>query len=909
MNGRGSRWVALHARLLRICARTLGEGALRQANADFARLLAECPNRRSCARLLWREVRSLVSTWRRDRRYLGREAWEPTRRPDGTATVLPAKLSLAGRGRVAADVLGRAIRHGARQLIAEPGFSLTCALFLGLGILVATAGFSALNAALWRPEPWVSHPDRLVQIYTSGYTGDPYGPSSYPDMIDVREAADTLSGLMGFGGEQIVVSVDGEEPRRVVGQWVTGGFFETLGVPLLLGRGITDDDVDGDARVAVAGYDFWQRKLGGSPDVLGRRIEIEGKPHTIVGVAPAGMLAVGEPLIVDLWAPLRHTLVEHRNSAGMGVLIGRLAGGATSEQLEAELAGLAEHLADSYPDLWIDGRGNPVRFTVVSMSGARIPPSARGQLLLAVALGALLVGLLLATVCANVATLFLVRAMRQRAAIATRLALGSGRGRIVLELTVQGVLLAALGAAIGLALTSWLAGVLAAGPDSWLGIPVALDLRPDIRVLGFAVLLVVIVGAAFALAPALRVSSLDLATAMKGPAGAGGGGRRGRGKGLVAIQVAASLALLVAAAIVVRGLDQLQRTDLGFEPQGVTLTELDLSFGDYDEAQERAFVDALTRSSGGALTGVAVARTVPLAGTTLSYVLDIDGYEPPPGQVVVVPTNMISPGYFELMGMRLVAGRDFDEDDREGAQLVVIANEAFVSAYGLPANPLGHGVQMDDERAEIVGVVATAKYQSPAEPELPHLWLPYAQAPRPRLFVHARGRGDAAAVLASVREAIHAIDPELPILSTMRLQQVVDDATMGERVLSIGLGAAGVLALGLSVLGIYGSVAHLVGQRRRELSIRMAVGASRGSILRLVLQQGLLLATIGLVAGSALSIGVGQLLRSAITGIGGFEPWSLLLGIAMLALTTLAASLAPALRAARLDPAKALHAE
>jgi hypothetical protein len=306
---------------------------------------------------------------------------------------------------------------------------------------------------------------------------------------------------------------------------------------------------------------------------------------------------------------------------------------------------------------------------------------------------------------------------------------------------------------------------------------------------------------------------------------------------------------------------------------------------------------------------MAVARTVPFRGITMQTTIEVEGYEPPPGQVPVVPMNQVTPGYFDVMGMRLVAGRDFEATDQPATEKVVVINETFARAYGLPDNPIGWPITVNDDPATVIGMVADAKYQSPSERSLPHLWIPLSQYPAARLIVHLRGQGDPVATMARLREAVHAIDPELTIVSMELLEQVVADVTLPERVLSAGLAGAGSLALVLAALGIYGSVSHLVAQRSRELGIRRAVGATDGSVIVLVLRQGIRLIAFGLVGGAAVAVAVGGLLRSLVAGTAGLQPILVLTAVALLAIVAVLASLVPAMCAARIDPIATLRTD
>jgi putative ABC transport system permease protein len=781
-------------------------------------------------------------------------------------------------------------------------------LSLGFGIACATTFFSLINAVLLRPSPYIEDPDRLVVVFDVDYAGR-YGNMSYPDIVDIREQSEALAALEAITMSHVMVSTGSEAERQEQAEEVSEGYFDLLGVPIEVGRGFMADDQEVDWNVAVISHRRWQRDYDGDPEVLGKSIRVEGRYHTIVGVAPPGLLALGAPAAHDLWIPLRRSWRENRGIHGVRA-VGRLADGATVETARAQAKLVAGRLADAYPQSWSYFQGQANSVDILGERVSRLPPHLRAPILGVAAMISMVIGLVLLVACSNVANLLLTRAVRRRSEIAVRLALGASRRHLVQQLLTESAAVAVIAGGVGLLTTHLLTRLLAHG-STLLPIPVTPDIGVDLRVACFSLLMALVTIVAFGLAPALQASRTELIAAIKGDEGGSHSRRFDLRRALVNAQVAGSLVLVVGSVLLLRSLQQASTVDLGFEPENLAVLSLDLSHRQYEaEAGRQLYSDLCDRLR--ALPGVesvAMAQTAVLGWTNVNVgQLEPEGYQQGPDENVMAAYNLVTPGYFELLGMPLLSGRDFRPDDSPGTTKVAIVNQEFADRYWPGQDAVGKRIGSKDPLL-VVGVVGNARYHSVTADPPPHLWQPFNQIYRPAATIHIRTTGDPSPLLISFREQVRALDSELPIISIDLMESIVDDATLLERIVSALLSGTGVITMALAMIGIYGVMAFSISQRRREVGVRIALGADPRMVVLMIIRDGIYLSLVGLAVGLGVVLLLTPVLGAVLFGVSPLDPLSLMVGVGLLMTATVAASLPVALQAARLNPIESLRTE
>lgn len=812
------------------------------------------------------------------------------------------------------------LRYAARMLIRNPGFTVVAVLSLALGIGANTGIFSLVNAALLRPLP-VEHPEELVAIYTSDYSGPPFSSSSYPDYLDFRDKTSVFSGVVAHSLSPASVTI-GDRSERALGALVTGNYFELLGVPAARGRtfGREEDQTPGAHSVAVIGHAFWQR-LGGRDDILGQTMNVNGHPFTIIGIAPASFTGLLRGLDADLWMPSSsigqvnpgsQSALSQRSSRRW-MLMARLAPGKTREEAQSAMTVLASQLAEAYPPAWRDVRQAVRRVTVVAERDARVRPNIRGSVIGFMALLMAVVGLVLLIACANVANLLLARAAARRHEIAVRLSLGAPRVRLVRLLLTESVLLSMLAGAAGLLIAFWMTRAIGSFKPP-VPLPIALDIDLDASVLGFALALSIVTGLIFGLVPALQSTRPDLVPALKNDdMGLGVAHRRiNLRHALVVVQVSLSLLLLVGAGLFVRTLQQSHAIDVGFDATGVVVTSIDLTprrtTPERGTALYREIIDRLGRLPG--VERVSLADSVPLGLGASRQGLEIEGYQPQPNEDMEHHFNFVSPQYFETMKIRVVAGRAFTEEDREGAPPVAMVNEAFAQRFWPGQNPIGRRINVNGAWAEVVGATRDGRYVNMLEETRPYFFLPMWQGYRREAELHVRMRdAGSSALVAAIRRELRAVDPDLPVYAVAFLSDQIGVGLLPQRVAASLLGIFGVLATLLAAIGLYGVLAHAVSARRREIGVRMALGAEPHDILTLVVTEGMQVVGVGLALGMAAAFAVTRLLSTLLYGISPRDPLTFAGTAIVLAVVAFAASYFPARRAARIDPIRVLRNE
>lgn len=804
------------------------------------------------------------------------------------------------------------IRFGIRQLLKKPGFAALAIISLALGIGANTSIFSLVDTVLLRPLP-VQEPSRLAVLYGTLHNGADVTLQSYPNYKDYRDRNTVMSGLALYRVVMANLSHSGNN-ERAWGYLVTGNYFDVLGVKPFLGRSflLEEDQTPGSHPVAILSYGSWERRFGSDPATVGKTTHFNGKPYTIVGVMPKGFIGTEVAYAPEMFIPIQMAAdiepgaqyLERRTSDNM-FAIGRLKPGVTTAQAEAELKTLTAQLALDYPE-------NAGRGLFLMRPGLFLPEirnAVFGFTGILFAVGALV--LLLA--CVNLANLLLARATERRKEIGIRLAVGASRRRLVRQLITESLLISLAGGAAGIGLAA-LINHSVRSMRLPIEITLLFDLRTDWRVLTFTLVLSVATGILFSLIPALQSSKPQLVSSLK-EEGSMAGFRRSRLRNaLVIAQVSLSLVLLISAGLIVRGLQAAQKVRPGFNPQNVVALTFSVVLQGYDEVRGRAFYNQVLEKTGALpqVERVAMVDNLPLGLNYNSSGVYIEGAEftSVSNLPLVVPYST-GPGYFDVMNIPL-RGRDFRMDENKVEMRVAIVNETFARRFYPAQDPIGKRFNFrgpDNPWWEIVGVVPDGKYNSLGENPKAAVFTPFLRDFEAAVTLVARTRGDPRATLGAMQAEIRKLDSELPIYSAKTLTEHMGTSLFPARMAAMTLGSFGLLALVLAAVGIYGVMSHVVAGRTREIGLRMALGAQRLDVQKLILRQGMWLAGIGAVIGLVVAFGGAQLLKNFLYGVSASDPVTftaialMLLGIALLACWI------PARRATRVDPMVALRAE
>jgi macrolide transport system ATP-binding/permease protein len=831
------------------------------------------------------------------------------------------------------------LKYAARMLGKRPAFTAVAALTLALGIGANTAIFSVVNGVLLQRLP-VGDPEALVLFsetnsegtsQTDGIMPTPWQRFSSADYRHFLERVPAFSGLAAFRSGEDRLSVvaqggsPGERTQLARGHLVSGNYFGVLEAHALHGRTLSaDDDRPGAMPAAVVSYGYWHERWADDPSVVGKTVALNGEPFTIVGVMPPSFFGERVRRAPDFWLPLSfQPVIEHRESyAGnqqtywLG-LIGRLRAGAGLDRAEAQVnVALRQLLAQQFgeqlsPEQRARMSGPLVRL-VPGGSGISFLRSAYGErlrVLMAVAVFVLLIA------CANVASLMLSLAAARRPEVAMRLALGASRWRLVRQLLTESVLLAVLGGAAGLALAEWGVRVLKALVARTSPVDVGLSLR----VLVFTLLVSLVAGVLFGLAPALRAGRGDLATSMRERGEGASAARRGPklAPALVVAQVALSLVLLLGAGLLVRSLVNLTGESVGFARDGVLLVDIDTRLSGYGSAELAGYyarlIERVSRVPG--VRSATVATYSPMSGSSRTNTVAIQGFRPEPHQSMDVETPSVGPGYAETLGLPVVAGRELTERDAAGSPPVVVVNQAFARAYFGGRNPVGGrlGFSTDhDGDFEIVGVLGDARFRSVRDAPVPMVFFAILQVTGQSAYtseLEVRTATDPSSLTPAVRAAVAEVDARVPIAGVTTLAAQLTDSLGRDALFARLVGVFSALALVLACVGLYGLVSQAVARRTNELGVRMALGADAGIILRMVLRDAGALILLGLAIGVPAALGAARVIRSQLFGVGPADPATLVATCGVLAAVAMAAGFFPARRAARVDPMVALHAE
>lgn len=839
---------------------------------------------------------------------------EAVRTPRASDVTLPSRR----RGDGAMTRMAHDLRYAFRRLLASPGFALTAILSLALGIGATTAVFSLVNAVILRKTP-IRAPREVVNVYESS-DEFPFNAFSHPDYLDVvRATTGVFSQIAETRLTLVQVTRDGGV-SPATGEVVSGSYFRLLGIAPEAGRllGASDDVSPGGHPVVVLGYGYWKRMYSADRSAVGRSINLNGRDYTIVGVAPEHYPGAMRGLVPDFYAPMM--MVNQLDLADFDELQARgnhsafvqarLRPGVTMAQARSAMAGVAAELKAGHVGDW---RGND-SFALVPIEDVIIFPGVDRMLVSAAGLLLTAVGLVLLVVCANLASFLLARGMDRRKEIAVRQALGAARSRLVAQLLTEAMLLGLLGGVGGVVVGVGLTRLLVSAPLP-LPIPISLDLHLDGRILLFATGVSLLAGLLFGLAPALRSSNPHLATTLRDESA--GGGQRGRmalRHGLVIAQVAVSLVLLIGAGLFLRSLQAIRGIDPGFGRAPTGILQVTFPPDKYQGARQllaqRELAARLHALPG--VTAVGMVDNIPLnqlSNNTTGFTAE--GSPPPAGQETwSADVATVDSGYFSAVGQRVLSGRDFTGGDGPDAPKVVILNDAVARRLWPGSSALGRRITRSGNRVyEVVGVVATTKIRNLGEDPRPGIFFPLAQRSSNSLWYLARTTGDVEALPGRMLRSAQSMDRELVPITMRTMAEHLGVVQLPMRLAALVVSCLSLLAVGLAAIGLYGTVSYAVAQRKREVGIRLALGAEVGAVVRLLMGSGLRLVLWGSVAGLVLSFLLAQLIRRLLFGVGSLDPLTFIAVPTGLLVIAAVATWLPARRATRVTPTDALRSE
>ncbi len=813
------------------------------------------------------------------------------------------------------------LRYGGRMLAKNPGVSLVAVITLALGIGANAAIFSGVSAFVLRYLP-VPEPDRVVRLAELTEERGIADEFSYPDYADYRDQSTVFTGIAATSLAQ--AALDSENQNDVIwGQMVSGNYFEALQVKPILGRSFLpeEDKTPGTHAVVVISHSLWQRRLNSNPNIVGSKIQFNGRPYEVIGVAPEVFKGSNYGLSLDFWAPMMMVeeldrapnLLADRGSSWMNI-IGRLKPGASLEQASAELSAISVRLNEAYPRDRASTTRAIAQDEIEGLFG-HASPVIKGAAAIAMAI----VGLILLIACANVANLLLARATARRKEIGIRLALGASRWRLIRQLLTESLLLSLLGGTLGLLLASWVTGVMQAFIPVLPYNVVEDFFTLDSRVLIFTLIVSLATGIVFGLAPAWHASRPDVVPVLKGDSESVQQGKTRRltlRNSLVVAQVALSLVVLVCGGLLIKSFQNAQKMDPGFNSIGVLLVSMNPQLIGYDDQQTKNFfrqmLERVTHLPGVQAAGVA--RLIPLGDSSnASGPILKEGETLPPGSAGRnIMNNVVSPGYFQTLQIPILEGRNFDEGDREGGPRAIIVNQTMAQMLWPGESAVGRRVFIGAESREpleVVGVAKTGKYRALAEDPKPFYYYPAAQRGPSRMTLVVRTSGDPRNLVGAVRSEVQTIDRRMPLYAIKTMPEHLTWALWGPKLGATFSLAFAVVALMLSGVGLYSVMAYVVSQRTREIGIRMALGAKRGDVLKLITTHGMKLAVVGLVIGLGLALAVARVLSTILVGVSAYTLAPFLIVPLLLCLVALIACLVPARRATKVNPLVALRYE
>ncbi|HLY62317.1 MAG TPA: ABC transporter permease [Terriglobia bacterium] len=797
------------------------------------------------------------------------------------------------------------VNYGVRMLLKNRGFTAVAVLTLALGIGANTAVFSVVNGVLLRPLPF-PEPDKLLWMQSASLGASNWsgGPLSPPDFKDIRDQNKSFDHLAAFFDNPSILAGTGE-PERVSAAAVSMDFFETLGAKPFLGRTfLAEDEQVETPQVVILSHGLWQRRFGGDPGIIGKNMTVNAISLTVVGVMAQGFKF---PEDSELWNP-----IPFKNS-GMVVrrfhflsVVGRLKQGVSLQQSQSDITSICRSLERLYPASNTD-YGAQVISLEESLVGSLKPT-------LTVLLVA--VGFVLLIACANVASLLLARASARQKEIAVRASLGAGTLRMVRQLLTESVLLSLLGGGLGIFLAIWgIEFLISLNPAD---IPRLNEVSVNGTVLGFTLGLSVLTGMIFGVAPALKSARLDLTETLKegGRGSSSGRGRHRLHSILVAAEVAVAFVLLIGAGLMLRSFQQLGNVNPGFDPSNVVTMQLPLPFVNKADAPKwaefyRQLVDRVKNLPG--VQYVGGISELPLSGQLNDTSFTIDGQAPPPnGQGYFAQQPRVTPDYFKAFGIPLMKGRYFTNQDDANSAKVVIVSDSLARRYFSKVDPIGKHITIDFDvpfDCEIVGVVGSIRQYTLSSGLTLAMYVPEAQKPQPQLNIVVRSTGDPLVIAAAVKKEVQTLNSDLPVYQIRTMEQVISSSVARPRLRTLLLAIFSTVALILAAAGIYGVMSYSVSQRTHEIGIRMALGARRNDVLKMVVGKGLLLALIGIGVGLGVAFGVTRFIASLLFGVRPTDPITFACIAGLLAGVALLASYIPARRATRVDPMVALRYE
>ena len=813
------------------------------------------------------------------------------------------------------------VRYGWRTLLAAPTFTIVAVLSLAIGIGANSAMFSFADALLLRPLP-VPQPGEVFTVGTVSSV-EAFGASSlrtsYRDYVDIRDRSTSFDGLAAFDYVTAGFAVDGSRsPKLKMGMRLSGNLMSVMGVAPVIGRGFRpeeDQAPDRDA-VVIVGYKLFEDELGADRSVLGRRIRLNGHEFTVIGIAPAEFTGLDQFVRSDFFVPLMMssvfvapTALEARDARNLSVK-GRLRAGVTAAAAQAELTTIATDLERAYPQT-NKGRRIAIRTELQARMASDPPDATLAAMLSTLAL------LVLFVACANVAGLLASRAPARAKEMALRLAIGAGRRQLVRQLITESLLLAVAGGAAGLGI-GYAGMLLFRQIEVPTDLPIVLAFRMDRRALIFSAIVSVVSAVLFGLVPAIQAARTDLTAVMKAGDAVAPGRRRRWGRPLlVGTQVAVSVVVLVVALFMYRAFRAELIKGPGYRTDHLLLMTFDPTLVRYTDAQSTRLLEQVAERARAVpgVKSVAMATSVPMNNDIGAATLVPEGYQFPVGkESATVLSADIDEHYFTALGLTLLAGRDFRHEDGPDAPRVAIVNQRFAQHYWPGQDPIGRRVRLqarDKPWVQVVGLAKTSKYLFIAEGPTEFIYFPYRQRPPKPMVMVTEANGDAASLTAPLREVVRSLDANLPIYNVRTMDALYRmRATSIVNVLTTIVGGLGLMGLALAIIGLYGLIAYAVSRRTREIGIRMAIGADRPAVLRMVLRQGVVLSLAGLLVGLVGSVGAGIVLRSAFADTSSQrDPLAIVMVVPVVLAVTFFAAYLPARRAARVNPVEALRYE
>jgi len=807
-------------------------------------------------------------------------------------------------------------RYGLRVLARTPAFTAIAILTIGIGVAANTAIFSWIRMVLLNPLPGASDPARVVALETLAPSGEAL-TTSFLDYRDIRDHTKLLAGVSLSELRPLALGED-RQVERVWGELVTGNFFNVLGVKPALGRFFSkaeSDDAQNAHAVVVISHSFWKTRFRSDPAITGKTVRINRALYTIIGVAPENFHGSMAGLGFELWAPA--TMHGQLTATGDWMLrdrktrmfraLARLQPGVTIEQARAEVQALGRRMAEGDPDT-----NQGIGFTVLPVSESHFDAQRIMRGPLYILMGAC--GVVLLIVCANVANLLLARAATRQKEVAIRVALGAPRWRLLRQIFTETFLAATGGSALGLLLTVWLAGWLL-----WLmpagSIPTALQPPIDGWVLAFTMALAFVVAFLAGVAPALHTVRENVHEVLKEGGRSAAASHSHRLRGLLATsEVALAVIALTGAGLFLKSFWTAQLIHPGFDTDRIAIAQFSLSTAGYNAQQADSFCRRLRErlEAQPRTTAVAYADFVPLGFEGGSWEdLQIEGYLPRPSENMKIYRTLVSPGYFNLMKIPLIEGRDFDLHDNFDSQRVMIVSQEFLRRFLPNQYAIGRKVRGWGRWFTIVGVAKDTKYHQLTEGAQPFFYIPIRQVYRPEMALtfHVRTSGTVDQAIASIRREARAVDPALPVFNTLPLAEYVSASLYGQKLAATLLSALGAIALALAAIGLYGVLAYSVAQRKNEIGIRVTLGAQPQNIVRMVVREGMMFAVAGLAAGALAAVALARMASAAFVAVSPADPAVYAAVAAFILLVTLAATAIPALRALRVDPMVAVRGE